>query len=343
MIQMKRQLVAELDTSVGLQTALQQAIMLEHSTIPPYLYALYSLMPGENVEIASLISSVVGEEMAHMALACNVLNAIGGAPVIDDPAFVPKYPGPLPGTVEHQLVVPLARFSRELVEEKFMVIEKPEEPLKIPVAALMAAEKPVTIGAFYLAIKEQIETAGEAIFTGDPERQVHGGIALPEVIAVHDVATASAAIEEIVEQGEGTKFSPTDHLHDDELAHYYRFAEIVQGKQLVPAPGETPPWRYAGAAIPFDASKVYPAIENPTAKGYPAESAVRHACDTFNYTYTSLLKALHETFNGSPQNLPAAVGLMESLNEQAQTLMRMNSGIGGESAGPSFEYRPTNP
>ena len=41
-------------------------------------------------------------------------------------------------------------------------------------------------------------------------------------------------------------------------------------------------------------------------------SRARHACDTFNYTYTSLLKSLHETFNGQPNRLGAAIGLQEA-------------------------------
>ena len=61
-----------------------------------------------------------------MSLACNILNAIGGSPAIDHPQFVPQYPGPLPGAVETQLIVPLAGFSLDLVKNVFMVIEEPE-------------------------------------------------------------------------------------------------------------------------------------------------------------------------------------------------------------------------
>ncbi len=78
MLQLKPQLFEGLDTVSGLRGALQQAVMLEHATIPTYLYALYSLEPGKNAEIQQLITSVVIEEMSHMALACNILNAIGG-------------------------------------------------------------------------------------------------------------------------------------------------------------------------------------------------------------------------------------------------------------------------
>jgi hypothetical protein len=362
MLQMKRELLAGLEDGLephaqalgvhrarqgphealrGLRKALQVAIELEHSTIPPYLYALYSLMPGANAEIAGLISSVVAEEMAHMALACNVLNAIGGKPAIDRPAFIPKYPGPLPGTVEDQLTVDLAPFSIVLLRDVFMVIEQPEEPLHFALAAGTAG--PLTIGGFYERVKGAIKHAGEAVFKGrDPARQVYGGIALPEVIAVENVASACEAIDAIVEQGEGTSHSPLGDRAGDELAHYYRFEEIVEGRKLIPAPKHKPPWAYQGEVIPFDAAKVYPSLTNPRSERYPAGSAARYACDTFNYTYTSLLKVLHETFNGHPGRLEAAVGLMESLNEQARGMMAMDSGIGGN-AGPSFEYRPTNP
>ena len=42
------------------------------------------------MEAAELIESVVMEEMLHMVLAANVLNAIGGTPSIGRPGFVPR-------------------------------------------------------------------------------------------------------------------------------------------------------------------------------------------------------------------------------------------------------------
>ena len=51
--------------------ALQTAIRLEHSTLPPYLYALYSIEPGKNREIAALIASVAIEEMTHYQVTSN--------------------------------------------------------------------------------------------------------------------------------------------------------------------------------------------------------------------------------------------------------------------------------
>ena len=233
MILMKPESFAGLNTLEGLQRALQEAIELEHATIPPYLYALFSLEPGNNTEITQLVDSVVKDEMAHMALACNILNAIAGEPELDTPRVIPTYPGHLPGAVEDQLIVHLRPFSIAQVEKTFMVIEEPEEPLVIPDEAMPERR---TIGAFYAIIKREIEALGQSIFKGDPNRQVTGGF--HEIIAVTDVKSASAAIETIVEQGEGTSKSPLGDQAGDELAHYYRFAEIVHGKKLIRAQGQ---------------------------------------------------------------------------------------------------------
>ena len=344
MIKLKPELFAALDTQDGLLNGLQQAIELEHATIPTYLYALYSIKLDSNTEIQDLIRSIVIQEMLHMALACNILNAIGGSPVIDRPEFIPQYPGPLPGAVESELIVPLARFSLDLVKCVFMVIEEPETPLHFPIAALAAAP-PQTIGQFYRAISQQIKERGSSIFVGDPARQVTNAYWPDELIKVTDVDSAARAIEIIVEQGEGTSMSPLNL--EGEIAHYYRFAEIYNGKKLIPNPNPPPnapddqKYIYGGVPIPFDPNGVLPAIENPTASTYPAGSQARYACDTFNYTYTSLLKTLHVTFNGSPDRLGNAIGLMESLKEQGMSLMDIDLG-NGKKAGPSFAYQPVN-
>lgn len=105
-----------------LQRALQNAIELEHATLPTYLYALWSLSDDKNPEIFSLIRPIVMQEMSHFGLAGNVVTAIGGHPGIADPAFVPSYPGPLPGGLEGGLIVPLAPFAIDLVGDVFMAI-----------------------------------------------------------------------------------------------------------------------------------------------------------------------------------------------------------------------------
>jgi hypothetical protein len=118
------------------QDALQYAIELEHATIPPYLTALYSLQPGKNQAIAALLKGIVFEEMQHMTLAANMLNAIGGQPLVNDPKFIPQYPGGLPFHIGdrhgQQLEVPLKAFSLSVVENVFMRIEEPDDPIVFP-------------------------------------------------------------------------------------------------------------------------------------------------------------------------------------------------------------------
>jgi len=347
MIKLKPELFAALDTQDGLLNGLQQAIELEHATIPTYLYALYSIKLDSNTEIQDLIRSIVIQEMLHMALACNILNAIGGSPVIDRPEFIPQYPGPLPGAVESELIVPLARFSLDLVKNVFMVIEEPETPLNFPVRDLAAAP-PQTIGQFYTAIKQQIMERGQSIFeVGVLSKQVTSDFWPNELIKVTDVNSATRAIEMIVEQGEGTTKSPL-RGEGSNIAHYYRFAEIYHGKTLIPNPNAPPDapddqkYVYGGDPIPFDPNGVLPVIENPKAALYPAGSPARLACDTFNSTYTSILKTLHETFTVSPNQLDNAIDLMDSLSVQAMNLMAIDLG-NGTHAGPSFEFRPDSP
>ena len=151
MLYMKPELFQLLESSeiVDLRSAVQSAIELEHSTMPPYLYALYSL-DNTNPAIYATLRSIAVEEMQHMLLACNLLNAIGGAAKIDDTSFVPTYPTHLPGTVHGSLIVPLMPFSKTIAETVFMGIEEPESPLNFPVLSLMTTATPArTIGQFY--------------------------------------------------------------------------------------------------------------------------------------------------------------------------------------------------
>ncbi len=334
--------------------ALQLALELEHATIPTYLYALYSIAPGTNEAIAETIQSVVIEEMLHLTLAANVLNALGGSPVLDKADFIPSFPGPLPGGVEDGLTVRLERFSIDLVHDIFMVIEQPEDPLDFPVrAALAEAKPPLTIGQFYRDIRDNIEALGEGVFVPGPRRQV-GPDRMDQSVVVIDVATAVQALNTIIEQGEGTQTQPLEVVGKG-YAHYYRFAEIVNGGLLVPNPDAGPDaepddkyfYDTVNHPVPFDASGVYPVPADPKVHGtptptYPPGSVGQIANDNFNYTYTGLLKVLHDTFNGQPPLLDTAIGMMMSLRQQAID-MASGTNTGNRNIGPSFEFQPVNP
>lgn len=324
MIRLRPGLLDDIDTLPGLQAALQQAIELEHATIPPYLYAYYSFSDSGG-QIPQLIRSVVIEEMGHMALACNILNAVGGSPSIDDPSFIPTYPGPLPGGVESGLTVGLAPFSIELVEKVFMEIEEPEKRVPVEDAPPDPGTEGITIGQFYDAIENAIVQLGPSIFTGSSGLQVTNASG-PYVFEVTDVASAGQAIGTIKDQGEGTAQSPVEAGTSDP-AHYYRFAEIAAGKALIQtADGQ---WDYGGDPIPFQPSDVLALPTNPHASDYSGAAAT--ANDAFNKDYTTLLGELHKTFNGSPATLDPAVNCMFTLSSDAAALTAL-------SAGPTFEY-----
>ncbi len=330
----------------GLRQSLQTAIELEHSTIPPYLYALYSLgNDPANAAVADIIGSVVAEEMLHMTLACNVLNAVGGQPVIDRPGFVPAYPASLPGGIETGLQVPLAPFSTQLLQTVFMEIEDPQEPIIFPDRKAASGEGPndqpdgITIGQFYRGIIDMVHQLGPGIFTGDPARQVVPPF--PEGTIVTDAASAVAAMEIIIDQGEGSSAtSPLSGGPGSELAHYYKYAEIVAGYALVPDATTPLGFSYSGAPIAAG-GRIAPIPTNPKAGDYAAGTAERHAMDNFNYSYTSVLKGLHELFNGQPGNFKRALGAMMSLRQQALDMMAGTNLH--QPIGPSFEYQPVNP
>jgi ferritin-like protein len=321
----------------GVRAALQVALELEFATIPPYLYAMWSLGPGNaNSAVAKIIKSVVGEEMRHLATVANIINALGATPVFDSPGHIPHYPGPLPGAVEADLVVGLAPFSLDLVEKNFMVIEQPEHPLEFPVLAAAAAE-PVTIGRFYRGIRDTIDGLGSSAFSGPPENQVTPDM-VSGVVAVTDVATAEQAIDMIIGQGEGTATAPGEVVGTD-FAHFYRFAEIVKGHKLIPNPAAAPSdppdqqFTYAGTAIPVPPG-ILVAPVNPTTAGYPDGSAARQASIDFNLTYTSMLQAFQDAFSGHPDQISATVGTMFSLQSKATAMMTATP-----SAGPTFEWQ----
>jgi hypothetical protein len=343
MIRLQASLVAGLQgpepDPAAVLAALQSAIELEHSTIPLYLYALYSLDPAKNAEIADIIASVVVEEMLHMTLASNVLNALGGTPVIDQPGFIPTYPGALPGGVQSELTVSLAPFSTEQLAT-FLTIEEPEDPIVFP--TLTAAEG-ITIGQFYDAISAAIALLGNGAFVDPPRNQV-GPDLMDEAVVVVDVATAQQAIQTIVDQGEGTKVSPLEIVGSG-YAHYYRYQQIAKGHLLVPTGGGPAPedqYAYTGAAVPFDQTGVYAVPKDPGP--YEPGTAQALANNNFNYTYTSLLRALHALFNGqaTTAQMDTCLGLMMSLKEQAIAMM---SGVPNQAVvtGPTFQYQPTNP
>jgi hypothetical protein len=326
-----------------LQTLLQEAVELEHFTIPPYLCALYSIQEGTNQEAVRIIRSVVMEEMLHMVLAANLLNAIGGRPSINHPQFIPRYPAKLP-VIDEDFVVNLGPFSKAAINT-FVKIERPGPPKGQPRGCSCISDFH-TIGQFYEAIELGLRelSATENIFTGDPSRQItpeHYYGAGGRVNLVTDLASALVALKEIVGQGEGvhhTVWTGDDEIGGDmaEVAHYFRFKEILAGRRY--RAGDTVHSEPSGERFQVCWDKTYSMTQNPKVANYAEGSELRNMAETFNRTYMSLLNELHAATNGEPSRLMRSVATMYQLKYKAIELMKIPTASGDRTAGPSFEY-----
>jgi Ferritin-like len=332
-----------LDTLDSLHEHLQWAIELEHFTVPPYLCALYSLDAERNQEASGVVASVFVEEMLHMTLAANLLNAVGGRPQLDSPRMLPGYPRCLPHG-DCSFEVPLLPFGREALDV-FLKIEQPAAP-----GVQRESNRYETIGQFYQAIRAGLcalcaDLGERRVFCGDAARQISdapfpgGG----RIIAVNSLATALSALNEIVEQGEGCAHVEVwdgdyDDLHPDreQVAHYYRFQELKLGRRY--RRGDTPESGPTGDMISVDWNGVRPMRRNPRMGDHAPGSAIRTAQERFNLLYCAILRLLDQAFNGSPQTLQTAIGSMYSLKIQARALMEMPTEDGLTTAGPTFEY-----
>ena len=243
-----------------LQDALQTAMRLEFSTLPPYLCAQWSINDDPN-GVANLIGDIVLQEMYHFGLAGNMLSAIGGTPKIANPQFLPSYPtNTLPGDIHQALAVDLQPLSKEQLQV-FMQIETPEFS-PVEVAAALAAG-PATIGEFYTTVAKAFVTLNPPI-----DQTAHFIRRGAEVFQIKSIQDAQNAIDRIKSEGEGAPGNPDQPANPGQLAHYYVFKEILVGNvltfdatigKLVPVAGQ--PLQFP-SVFPFAPSTANP---NPSA------------------------------------------------------------------------------
>jgi hypothetical protein len=340
-------------TREQLHQYLYGAMQLEHATIPPYLTALYSIRPGTNADAYHVLRVTAVEEMLHLTLAANLLNAVGGAPDLTQPGFVPEYPAYLPDG-ETDFTVSRRRFSREALET-FLSIERPRmapdessrvvdrvrhKRNRLGVRPDQPQVQFYSIGEFYHEILRGLQhlhrELGDALFSGDPARQVtkeyfySGG---GEVIPVTDLASAKAAIDLIAEQGEGFGGAIYDGEH--ELAHYYRFEQLKLGRyyQDGDQPGQP-----TGAELAVDWDAAFPIKTDAQLADFPPDSEVYQAALEFNRSYAEFLELLTRAYNGRPALLLDAVVEMFRVRDQMTRLMHNPiPGQPGLNAAPTFE------
>lgn len=130
---------------------------------------------------------------------------------------------------------------------------------------------------------------------------------------IDDLATALAALDEIVEQGEGaTHVQVWDgdrgmfHPEREQVAHYYRFQELKIGRSY--RRGDTPQSGPSGGALAVDWDGVRPMRSNPQTADHAPDSPIRTALEEFNHAYCAMLHLLEQAFGGEPEILARAIG-----------------------------------
>ena len=335
---------------------LQRALELELATIPPYMICLLSIKLPGNREVAEILRGVMVEEMLHMVLVSNVLNAIGGQPRLDASA-TPKYPQKLTFDgkdkqfTDRQLEIDLAPFSKSAVK-KFLDIEQPQDPDPTQIIDSRLDLPGQTIGEFYARIVKWLEIleAKEPgqVFIGDKAKQFEGDYFWSGgggIIRVVDLASARAALEFVAHQGEGAPKSAggrrtTEGISPFHMGHYFRFNQIFHGRRYLPNddPGSPP----TGPRIAVDFDAVYPCKINPKSTDYPPGSALAGLNGEFNVRYTALLQMLHESMNGAPKSLyDAIMDHMRAMTPIAHEMMKLP--LEGDPQGrvgcPTFEWQ----
>lgn len=317
-------------TIAELREYLQAALEVEHLTIPVYLTGMYTIRPGTNRDAYYTIRSVLVEEMLHMTLVANLLNAVGGHPRVAHPEFVTSYPARLPFSSDSLPPIGLRHFSPEALDT-FLLIERPQS--FVPPTGKETGW--TSIGQFYGAVRDGLaelvaRQGGDEtkVFTGDPARQVgpqdfynSGG----EAFAITGLKNALLALRVISEQGEGIDASLWDS--DDQIfgeqrqaAHYFRFNEIRTGRRYsrydLP---RTPP---SGSPMNVTWDDAYTIRGATKVADYPEGSEVRRQAVAFNERYAALLTYLHLAFNGMPGAMAVAVPVMLELRDLAERLYR---------------------
>ena len=145
------------------------------------------------------------------------------------------------------------------------------------------------------------------------------------------------AITLILSQGEGSQASP-DVEHTHELAHYYRFGEIRQGRRCCGVDANREPV-FEGEVLERPAA--WPMAVVPTG-GYTQDAVpadVWAMVDGIDQTFTLLLDRLQVVWeHGDQSALVHAIETMFGLTQQAQALMSVPIGNGPSTYGPCFRF-----
>ncbi|MEZ4365987.1 MAG: ferritin-like protein [Kofleriaceae bacterium] len=309
---------------------LTEAAEIEHGLMCCYLYAAMSLKRGERDGLTAAQAAVVDrwraelgavarEEMLHLALVNNILTACGFGAHFGR-LNLPVSPGYHPAGI----VVALAPLDAATLDH-FIYLERPEgvelpdgagfAPAQhyqrpTPTDRLMAhAQDYLTVGHFYRGIEAALvdlaERMGEArLFCGDRAAQVDQALfPLPGIEPVVCLATARAALERIVEQGEGSSAA-------SKTSHYCRFLAIREELAAMTAADPSFQPAHPAARNPL----MRPPVD-PVGRVFIDEPAAARVVDLANAMYGHSLRLLQRVYapvGDTPQVQAAHAGRRSS-------------------------------
>ena len=343
--------------TLGKAAALEQLVMCQ------YLYAAFGLKDREDDGLSEPqldatrrwrreLMHIAEQEMLHLALVQNLLTAVGASPMFGRPNFpLPSHAYPAGIRME------LLPFSEESLRH-FIYLERPEGIDMADQDALAAMDKAAplppaheyeigprlqdfaTIGELYRAIELGLDrlagTLGEArLFLGPPMAQATSNhFWLSGMAPVTDLASAHAAIDVIVEQGEGARGAWRD-------AHFGRLITVLdEFLDLHDADPSFEPSRPVLTAIVRER-------EDGTPVPLIGDPFTSRAVDLLNAVYEVLLQVLARSFAHTDETedeldvlARTAIGLMREVVKPLGGLVtRLPVGPEhpGRTAGPTFE------
>ena len=341
---------------------LSQASELEHGLMCEYLFAMFSLKrqakegpSADQLEAAGrwdrMISRVAAQEMLHLALASNLLTAVGAVPHFERPNF-PQQAKYYPPGVQLALVPFGERALRH-----FLYLERPEgteladadgfrvvqaaAPITSDSAVVPFEEDYATVGHLYRGIEQGLERlvqrhGEQRVFVGPPDAQITGTFfRWNELIPVTDLASAKLAVQTIVEQGEGAR-------GDWRNAHFGRFHRILE--EFLEVKRKDPAFEPARPVVP---AYVRPPadVADPVLISDPATARI---ADLFNATYEVLLQLLLRFFVHSDETAEELTMLADAAQNAMfgvlkpigylLTSLPVGPGEPGKTAGPTFDY-----
>ena len=315
-----------------------EAAEFEHTVMCSYLYAQWTLKRGldEDVtptELAAIerwrrsLAQVALEEMLHLSLVNNLLAAIGAAPHLWRPAF-PVRPGHFPAGI----LMSLTPFGVAALDH-FMYIERPEGLLIADGAGFghtthyrrvarpdMLAPSPqdyASQGHLYHGVLEGLarlceQLGEERVFVGHGQAQVSiEEFGLPGLFKIADLASARAAIEQIVLQGEGAP------AHRDD-SHFARFKAIRSelGELRAARPGFEPARPVVCNPMLGDAGITRDRVR-------VVEPLAGQVIDLGNSVYALMIRALSQVFAPAPLPRDLRVELAASTTVLMSTMARV--------------------